>query len=97
VNEGRRKHRPENKRNEAQTQNDATVAVMLSSAAVVASWFARKRVGCLDLLAHPRHVVVVAISVPCFSVSESTIVLSPCMAFFIVFLIVFYYHAIKTF
>jgi hypothetical protein len=29
------------------------------------------------------------VSVPCFSVSESTIALSPCMAFFIVFLIVF--------
>jgi hypothetical protein len=32
-----------------------------------------------------------------FSVSESTIALSPCMAFFVVFLVAFYYHAIKTF
>jgi hypothetical protein len=70
---------------------------MLSLAVVVASWLAGKRVGCLDLLAHPRHVVVVAIAVPCFSASESTIALSPCIAFFIVFLIAFYNHAIKTF
>jgi hypothetical protein len=57
---------------------------------VVASRLAHKRgLGCLDLLAHPRHVVVVAIAVPHSSASESTIALFPCIPLFVVFLIAF--------
>ena len=69
----------------------------MGSAAVVESQLARERVDCLDLLIHGQYVVLVVMTVPCFSASESTIALSPCMPFFIVFFIVFYYHAIKTF
>ena len=64
---------------------------------VVESQLPRERVDYRDLLIHGQYVVLVVMTVPCFSASESTIALSPCMAFFIVFLIVFYYHAIKTF
>ena len=69
----------------------------MGSAAVVESQLARERVDYLDLLIHGQYVVLVVMTVPCFRASESTIALSPCMPFFIVFLIAFYYHAIKTF
>jgi hypothetical protein len=44
-------------------------------------------IGCLDLLDHPRGTPLwsLFIAVPCFSASESTIALSPCMSFFIAF------------
>ena len=71
----------------------------MGSAAVVESQLARERVDYLDLLIQGQYVVLVLVvmTVPCFSASESTIALSPCMPFFIVFFFVFYYHAIKTF
>jgi hypothetical protein len=87
--------------NEAQTQNCVWCCqsgwIVVGSAAVVESQLARERVDYLDLLIHGQYVVLVVMAVPCYSTSESTIALSPCMPFFIAFLIDFYYHAIKTF
>ena len=90
VNKGRRtRHLPESKTelNEAQTQNYVWCCqsswIVVGSAAVVESQLARERVDCLDLLIHGQYVVLVVMTVPCFSASESTIVLSPCMLYFV--------------
>ena len=69
----------------------------MGSAAVVESQLARERVDYLDLLIHGQCVVMVVMTASCFSASESTTVLSPCMPFLCVFPGVFYSDAIKTF